>query len=64
MTLCELTREQKLELKRRMIDDEIYETEGRGASWGELAEADAEVGDEALAERFGGTEFSEEDFFA
>lgn len=62
MTVRELTRDQLDALKQRMVDDEVYEAEGRGASWGELASAASEIGDEAVFERFAGTCFVPEDF--
>lgn len=62
MTVRELNRDQLTELKQRMIDDEIYEKEGRGASYGELAEAES-VPDEKVFERYDGIEFAEDDFF-
>lgn len=62
MTFDELDAEQRLALKRKMLDEELYETEGRGASYGELAEADSLVSDEKLGEKYGGTAFVEEDF--
>lgn len=58
----ELNRGQLTELKQRMVDDEISETEGRSASYGELASADELVTDEKIEEAFGSTEFVEEDF--
>ena len=61
MTVHELSRDQLTELKQRMIDDEIYEKEGRGASYGELAEAES-VHDEKVFEKYEGVEFSNDDF--
>ena len=62
MTVHELTSDQLTELKQRMIDDEIYEKEGRGASYSELANADS-VPDEKVFKRYIGTEFTNNDFF-
>ena len=62
MTFNELNAEQRLALKQRMLDEELYETEGRSASYGELADADRLVTDEKLRERYEGTEFVPEDF--
>ena len=62
MTVHELTIDQLTELKERMIDDEIYEKEGRGASYDELAEAES-IPDEKVFEKYEGTEFSSDDFF-
>ena len=53
MTVSELSRDQLTELKERMIDDEIYEKEGRGASYDELAEAES-VPDEKVFEKYEG----------
>ena len=62
MTVMELNRDQLTELKQRMVDDEISETEGRSASYGELANAES-IPDEKVFERYDGVEFVEEDFF-
>lgn len=62
MTVRELKRDQITELKQRMVYDEIYEAEGRDASYGELAEAET-VPDEKVFEKYEGTEFSSDDFF-
>lgn len=62
MTVMELNYDQLTELKQRMVDDEIYTVEGRGASYGELVSADELVTDEKIEEAFGSTEFVEEDF--
>lgn len=61
MTVMELNRDQLTELKQRMVDDEISETEGRSASYGELANAE-NIPDEKVFERYDGVEFVEEDF--
>ena len=61
MTVHELTIDQLTELKERMSDDEIYEKEGRGASYDELAEAES-VPDEKVFEKYEGVEFSNDDF--
>lgn len=62
MTFDELNAEQRLALKRSILDEELYETEGRGASYGELADADKLVTDGKLKERYEGTEFVQNDF--
>ena len=61
MTLDELSAEQKLELKRRILEDR-NEHLGEGTSYGELANADELVDDEVLEAEYGGTEFSPDDF--
>ena len=61
MTVHELNCDQLTELKERMIDDEIYEKEGRGASYSELTNAES-VPDEKVFEKYEGVEFSNDDF--
>lgn len=62
MTVRQLNRDQLTELKQRMVNDEIYESEGRTPSYGELAEAES-VPDEKVFEKYEGVEFSNDDFF-
>ena len=62
MTVRELNRDQLAELKQRMVNDEIYESEGRTPSYGELAEAES-VPDEKVFEKYEGVEFSDDDFY-
>ena len=62
MTVHELTSDQLTEHKERMIDDEIYEKEGRGASYSELANAES-IPDEKVFEKYEGVEFSNDDFY-
>lgn len=62
MTVHELTSDQLTELKERMIDDEIYEKEGRGASYSELANAES-IPDEKVFEKYEGVKFSNDDFY-
>lgn len=64
MTLKDLNGEQRLFLKQDMLTKELLEIEGRTPSYGELADADEIVTDEALEREHGGTEFVEGDFFA
>lgn len=61
MTVRQLNRDQLTELKQRMVSDEIYESEGRTPSYGELAEAES-VPDEKVFEKYEGVEFSNDDF--
>lgn len=61
MTARELSDDQLVELKQRMADDEIYETEGRGASYGELAAAES-IPDERVFDLYDGVDFSNDDF--
>ena len=62
MTVRELNGRQLAELKQRMVSDEIIESEGRTPTWGELAEADSTVTDEAVFAEYEGTDFVPEDF--
>lgn len=62
MNVRQLNRDQLTELKERMVDDEIYESEGRSANYGELYDA-KEVPDDRVFERYGDMEFVQEDFF-
>lgn len=62
MTVRQLNRDQLTELKQRMINDEIYENEGRCASYGELTEAES-VPDEKVFKEYEGTNFVPGDFF-
>lgn len=61
MTVRELSDDQLVELKQRMADDEIYATEGRGASYGELAAAES-IPDERVFDLYDGVDFSNDDF--
>lgn len=61
MTVRELSDDQLVELKQRMVDDEIYEVEGRSASYGELAAAES-IPDERVFELYDGVDFSNDDF--
>lgn len=63
MDVRQLNRDQLTELKERMVSDEIYESEGRCASCGELADAGKSVPDEKVFERYAETEFVNDDFF-
>lgn len=62
MMVSELSRDQLTELKQRMVSDEIYESEGRTPSYGELSEAES-VPDEKVFEKYEGVEFSNDDFY-
>ena len=57
-TVRDLSRDELIELKQHML----CENE-QSPSYGELADADLLISDEALFERFDGTEFSKDDFF-
>lgn len=59
MTLSELTKDQKIELKQGML---IYYRDN--VSWGDLAEADNLVSDEELEKEFAGTDFVTDNFLS
>lgn len=61
MTLSDLTDDQRLELKMRIVE-ERNEQRGERTSYAELASADDLVSDEDLEARYEGTEFSSDDF--
>lgn len=63
MKLKDLNDDRRLQLKQKLIDEELYASEGRSASYGELVHAGSLVSDERLEEVYGGTEFSPDDFF-
>ena len=58
MTLNDLNREQKIQLKQSILTER-----DNNVSFGELIIADELVTDEELEEKYGGTTFVEEDFF-
>lgn len=64
MTLKDLNKDQRKQLKARLLDDELMEVEGRTASYGEIANADEIVSDEKLEEAYGATSFVPDDFWS
>ena len=64
MTLKDLNKDQRKQLKARLLDDELMEVEGRTASYGEIANADEIVSDEKLEEAYGATRFVPDDFWS
>ena len=62
MNVKELNRDQLNELKGRYLDEKLYEKENRGASYGELANADEIVSDETIFEEYECYYFSNDDF--
>lgn len=62
MNFNELTEEQRLELKQRILTERL-DAKGESPSYGELADADDLVSDADLADRYGDTVFSPDDFF-
>ncbi len=62
MTFDELNENQRIELKQSILTCR-NEAIGEGTSYEELANADDLVSDEDLRDWYGGTVFSEDDFF-
>lgn len=58
MNTTELSREQLIQLKQAMLNDDMSE----GVSYDELSRADELVNDEDVHNRFAGVRFSPEDF--
>ena len=61
MFVDELNRAQLVELKERMLCDQLAE-KGEGASYGELAKADELISDDAVMEAYCHTNFTADDF--
>ena len=59
MNLSDLNDEQKRQLKESILVEK-----NENVSYGELVNADTLVTDAELEERFGGTDFVDEDFFS
>lgn len=58
MSVKELSREQLIELKAM-----FYAENNNNVSWGELADVDKLVSDETIFNEYGGTIFTNDDFF-
>lgn len=63
LTVYDLTIDQLNELKESYLDQHLQETEGRAASYGELANASEIVPDWLIFDAYAGTLFSPDDFF-
>lgn len=61
MRFSDLTREQKTEVKQRLLVEQ-YDKEGETPSYGELADADGLITDSECEEAFAGTDFVPDDF--
>ena len=64
LTVYELTRDQIQDLKAAYLDRLLQETENRGASYGELADADEIITDNEIFSEYAGTTFSPDDFLS
>lgn len=62
MTVKELTRDELACLKADYLDEMLYEREGRGASYGEIADADEIVSDETVFRVYRNYDFTHGDF--
>ena len=62
MTLKDLNKDQRRQLKARLLDEELMEVEGRTASYGEIANADEIVSEGRLEEAYGATSFVPDGF--
>ena len=62
LTVYDLTIDQLNELKESYLDQHLQETEGRAASYGELADASEIVPDWLIFDAYAGTLFSPDDF--
>lgn len=62
MRVFELTRDQLIELKQRMLFARLDKV-GRCPSYGEIADVDDNISDEAVYEEYDDTIFSMDDFF-
>ena len=62
MKVFELTRDQLIELKKRMLFARLDKV-GRCPSYGEIADVDDNISDEAVYEEYADTIFSMDDFF-
>ena len=62
MKVFELTRDQLIELTQRMVFARLDKV-GRCPSYGEIADVDDNISDEAVYEEYADTIFSMDDFF-
>ena len=62
LTISDLSAEQIADLKAAYLDRHVMETEGRSASYGELASASEIVPDWIIYDAYAGTIFSPDDF--
>ena len=62
MRFCDLTKDQRTEVKQRLLCERLEKDENRTPSYGELADVDETVSDKEAEEAYDGTEFSSDDF--
>lgn len=62
MRFCDLTKDQRTEVKQRLLCERLEKDENRTPSYGELANVDEAVSDKEAEEAYAGTEFVPDDF--
>ena len=62
MRFCGLTKDQRTEVKQRLLCERLEKDENRTPSYGELADVDEAVSDKEAEEAYAGTEFVPDDF--
>lgn len=62
MSFDDLTGEQRIEAKQRLLCERLEKSENRTPSYGELADVDEAISDKEAEEAYAGTEFSPDDF--
>lgn len=62
MRFGDLTRDQRTEVKQRLLCERLEKSEDRTPSYGELAGVDETISDKEAEEAFAGTEFVPDDF--
>ena len=62
MRFCDLTKDQRTEVKQRLLCERLEKDENRTPSYGELADVDEAVSDKEAEEAYAGTEFVPDDF--
>lgn len=62
MRFSDLTKDQRTEVKQRLLCERLEKGENRTPSYGELAAVDEAISDEEVEEAYAGTEFAPDDF--
>ena len=62
MRFSDLTKDQRTEVKQRLLCERLEKDENRTPSYGELADVDEAVSDKEAEEAYAGTEFVPDDF--
>ena len=64
MRFCDLTKDQRTEVKQRLLCERLEKNENRTPSYGELADVNEAVSDKEAEEAYAGTEFVVPDDFS